>query len=49
MINSDSDELIQMADMVAGSIRRYYDPTKTDRKTYKSIIRKHIADEWSFK
>ncbi|MBI2315294.1 DUF3800 domain-containing protein [Candidatus Daviesbacteria bacterium] len=49
MVDSKSDELIQMADMVAGSIRRFYDLKKDDGKIYKAIIKKHIVDEWPFR
>lgn len=49
LIDSKSNVLIQMADMVAGSIRRSYDLSKSDRLVYKSIIKKHIQDEWKFK
>lgn len=49
LIDSRSDELIQMVDMIAGSIRRSYDASKKDAKDYKSIIKKHIEDEWPFK
>lgn len=49
MLDSKSDELIQMADMIAGSIRRSYDTSKLDRYLYKKIIKKHIEDEWNFK
>lgn len=48
LINSKSSVLIQMADMIAGSIRRYYEKDKTDRLIYKTIIKKHIQDEWNF-
>lgn len=49
LVDSRGNVLIQMADMVAGSIRRSYDKDKTDAKLYKKIIQKHIEDEWSFK
>lgn len=49
LINSKSNVLIQMADMIAGSIRRSYDKTKNDSDVYKSLFRKHIEDEWEFK
>lgn len=48
LVNSSSDDLIQLADMVAGSIRRFYDFDKTDASVYKKIIKKHITDEWKF-
>lgn len=49
LVDSKGNVLIQMADMIAGSIRRFYDPAKTDAKIYKSIVKKHIEDEWKFK
>lgn len=49
LIDSKSNVLIQMVDMVAGSIRRFYDEEKTDRLVYKQIIKKHIQDEWKFR
>ena len=49
LVNSKANMLIQMADMVAGAIRRSYDITKADAKIYKSILKKRIEDEWRFK
>lgn len=49
LVDSRENVLIQMADMIAGSIRRSYDTRKTDHKKYKGIIAKHIKDEWPFK
>src|SRR3989338_8487692 len=49
LVDSKGNVLIQMADMVAGSIRRSYDGSKTDAKIYKAIIKKHVQDEWKFK
>ena len=49
LVDSKKDVLIQMADMVAGSVRRSYDDTVTDADVYKKIIFKHIDDEWVFK
>ncbi len=48
LINSKSSVLIQMADMIAGSIRRFYDKSKTDREVYRGIFASHIEDEWQF-
>lgn len=48
LIDSKSNVLIQMADMICGSIRRFYDDKKLDRSIYKQIIKKHIVDEWLF-
>ncbi|KKS32054.1 MAG: hypothetical protein UU93_C0011G0015 [Candidatus Amesbacteria bacterium GW2011_GWA2_42_12] len=48
LVDSKSNVLIQLADMIAGSIRRSYDEGKSDRNLYKKIILKHIEDEWQF-
>lgn len=48
MINSKSDALIQMADMIAGTIHRSYQKDKADSGIYRNIIKKHIQDEWQF-
>jgi hypothetical protein len=48
MIDSKSDVLIQMADMIAGSIHRSYQRDKKDGSDYKNIIKKRIEDEWNF-
>jgi len=48
LVDSKSNVLIQMADMVAGAIRRSYDESKKDRAVYKEIISIHIEDEWLF-
>lgn len=49
LVNSRGNVLIQMADMIAGSVRRSYDSSKEDYKAYKTIIKKHIDDEWNFR
>lgn len=49
LVDSKTNDLIQMADMIAGSIRRSYESNKTDSKEYKQIFQKHIVDEWKFK
>ncbi len=49
MLDSRKDVLIQLADMIAGSINRFYNKDKKDHKIYKSIIKNHIEDEWQFK
>lgn len=46
--DSRKDVLIQLADMVAGAIRRSYDLTKSDHKIYKKILKKRVEDEWNF-
>lgn len=49
LVDSKNSGLIQMVDMIAGSVERSYDPSKTDSKIYKKIVRKHIEDEWEFR
>ena len=49
LANSKNNVLIQMTDMIAGSVRRSFDESRKDATTYKNIIRKHIEDEWRFK
>ena len=49
IVDSRGNVLIQMADMVAGTIRRSYDDLRGDAKIYKAIIKKHIQDEWQFR
>lgn len=49
LIDSRSNVLIQMADMVAGSVRRFHNGSKADAKEYRKIIEKQIEDEWNFK
>lgn len=49
LIDSKSDVLIQMADMIAGSIHRSYQKDKDDADIYKKIIKRRIEDEWNFK
>ena len=48
MVDSRKDVLIQMADMIAGSINRSQNKDKKDFKRYKGIINKKIEDEWHF-
>lgn len=49
MVNSKSNVLVQMADMIAGSINRSQNKDKKDHKDYIKIIEKHIEDKWDFK
>ena len=49
LVDSQGNVLIQMADMIAGSIRRSYDLGKKDNAVYKELIKKHIEDEWKFR
>lgn len=46
LVDSKTNVLIQMADMVAGSIHRSYEK---DSCEFKNLIKKHIKDEWKFK
>lgn len=48
-VNSKSDSLIQLADMVAGSILRSTQSSKSDAGDYIKIISKRIEDIWFFK
>ncbi|MFA6518597.1 MAG: DUF3800 domain-containing protein [Candidatus Shapirobacteria bacterium] len=46
--NSKSDVLIQLADMIAGSLRRYFDHSTTDWNIYRKIIKHREEDTWEF-
>jgi hypothetical protein len=48
-VNSKNDNLVQLADMVAGSILRTTQDDKTDRREYLSVISKRVEDIWDFK
>lgn len=48
-VNSKNNSLIQLADMIAGSIHRYYQKDKNDSKVYKKVIKERIEEEWIFK
>ncbi len=49
LVDSKQNVLIQLADMIAGTVKRSYDPDKKDGKTLKTIIKGRIQDEWHFK
>ena len=49
LIDSKTDVLIQLADMIAGSIHRSHQDDKDDSKIYKKIIERQIEDEWNFR
>lgn len=49
LVDSKDNTLIQMADMVAGAVKRSYEVSLNDSKLYKLIIKRHIQDEWKFK
>ncbi|MBI2587316.1 DUF3800 domain-containing protein [Candidatus Amesbacteria bacterium] len=48
-VDSESNVLIQMADMVSGSIYRSYSGLKSDSNEYLKLIKKKIEDIWEFK
>ncbi|HXY18330.1 MAG TPA: DUF3800 domain-containing protein [Candidatus Nitrosopolaris sp.] len=48
-VNSKSDSLIQLADMVAGAILRTTQKDKTDNQNYLKVINKRLEDLWHFK
>lgn len=48
MLDSKRDVLIQMADMIAGSINRAQNKEKRDCADYRNIIKNKIDDEWFF-
>ncbi|MCL1877061.1 DUF3800 domain-containing protein [Candidatus Saccharibacteria bacterium] len=47
-VDSRNNLLIQLADLIAGSIHRSADKTKKDRGDYLRIIKDHIDDLWYF-
>ncbi len=49
MIDSKGNVLVQMADMIAGSINRAQNKDKQDYKVYLKIIKNHLDDIWYFK
>jgi len=46
LIDSRDSMLIQVADMVAGSLRRSHEGSKKDKDEYRRIFNKHIEQEW---
>lgn len=48
-VNSKNDNLIQLADMVAGAILRTTQSGKSDSKGYLKVITKRVEDIWYFK
>lgn len=48
-VNSKNDNLIQLADMVAGSILRTTQKDKSDNAEYLKVMRKRTEDIWYFK
>lgn len=48
-VNSKNDNLIQLADMVAGSILRTTQTDKTDSQDYLKVLSLRVEDIWYFK
>jgi len=49
MVDSKQNKLIQLADMVAGSINKKYNSNRSDSDIYWNIIKKRKDDLWEFK
>lgn len=49
LVDSKKNVLIQLADMVAGSINRSYDASRQDADRYRKLLLKRIEDCWEFK
>lgn len=47
-VDSRNNVLIQLADMIAGSIHRKYEFEKSDAKLYYGIVKKRVEDLWEF-
>jgi hypothetical protein len=47
-VNSRTDNLIQMADMVVGAIARSYNPRKKGHKRWKRMLEGKIENIWDF-
>ena len=47
--DSKKDVLIQLADMVAGSLRRDFEHNTNDWNVYRKIIKNKEEDIWEFK
>src|SRR3989344_2242896 len=47
-VDSRSNVLIQLTDMIAGSIHRCYQTDKSDAKIYYSVIKRRVEDCWNF-
>jgi hypothetical protein len=48
IVDSRNNVLIQLADMVVGTIRRHAEQEKSDADHYRSIIKRRIEDVWNF-
>lgn len=49
MVDSKTNVLIQMADMIAGTVRRYKEENKSDAEEYWNLIAGKVDDCWEFK
>lgn len=51
-VDSKGDQLIQLADMVAGCVRRSFDESRSDSQAFKRVLapmwRKENSDLWLF-
>jgi hypothetical protein len=47
-VESKRNVLVQLADMVASSVRRRADGVKADREDYYAVIRRRVEDLWEF-
>lgn len=48
IVDSKNNVLIQLADMVAGTLRRFAEGEKTDAMHYRKLIEKRIENVWNF-
>lgn len=48
-VDSRTNNLIQLADLIAGSLLRSYQEGKTDAQVYRKIIEKRLEDVWNFR
>lgn len=48
-VDSKKNVLIQLADIVAGSIKRSYDHDKSDKEVYRKELGERLEDVWDFK
>ena len=48
-VDSKENVLVQLVDMIAGSVRRSHEDIKNDKNIYRKIIKKNIEDEWLFR
>jgi len=48
IVDSEGNVLIQLADMVAGTLRRFAEKEKSDAIKYREIIEKRIENVWNF-